>query len=237
LPRPQRRPQIIDSCYAFASDGDMMEGVSSEAASLAGHLELGNLCWIYDSNRVTIEGHTSLAFSEDVAARFLAYGWNVQRVSDANDTERLAQAIDKFRRTHDVPTLIVIDSHIGYGAPHKHDSSAAHGEPLAITRERHRFAVECHYVERERLPLEAGGDVPDANRVVGRSAGEPLAIGAEGHTQDRVFMPLQRLGNLLGVQVPKQNNVVRAAGRRLEHEPLHPEEDEDHEASGAADEE
>ncbi len=116
--------------YVLCSDGDMMEGVSSEAASLAGHLELGNLCWIYDSNRVTIEGHTSLAFSEDVAARFLAYGWNVQRVSDANDTERLAQAIEKFRRAHDVPTLIVIDSHIGYGAPHKHDSSAAHGEPL-----------------------------------------------------------------------------------------------------------
>jgi transketolase len=116
--------------YVICSDGDMMEGVSNEAASFAGHQMLGNLCWIYDSNRVTIEGHTDLAFSDDVAARFLAYGWNVQRVGDANDRERLAQAIDIFKQTDDVPTLIIVESHIGYGAPHKHDTSAAHGEPL-----------------------------------------------------------------------------------------------------------
>jgi transketolase len=116
--------------YAICGDGDMMEGVSSEAASLAGHQMLGNLCWFYDSNRVTIEGHTDLAFSDDVAARFLAYGWNVQRVGDVNDLERLAQAIDIFRRTKDAPTLVIVESHIGYGAPHKHDTSAAHGEPL-----------------------------------------------------------------------------------------------------------
>jgi transketolase len=116
--------------YAMCGDGDMMEGVSSEAASLAGHHMLGNLCWIYDSNEVTIEGHTDLAFSEDVAARFLAYGWNVERVGDANDTQRLAEALETFRHTGDVPTLIIVDSHIGYGAPHKHDTSAAHGEPL-----------------------------------------------------------------------------------------------------------
>jgi transketolase len=116
--------------YALCGDGDMMEGVSSEAASLAGHQMLGNLCWIYDSNGITIEGHTDLAFSEDVAARFLAYGWNVQRVGDANDREKLAQAIEVFKRTEDVPTLIIVESHIGYGAPHKHDTSAAHGEPL-----------------------------------------------------------------------------------------------------------
>ena len=116
--------------YVICGDGDMMEGVSSEAASLAGHLMLGNLCWLYDNNRVTIEGHTDLAFSDDVAARFLAYGWNVERVGDANDTQRLAEAIETFRRTEDVPTLIIVDSHIGYGSPHKHDTSAAHGEPL-----------------------------------------------------------------------------------------------------------
>jgi transketolase len=116
--------------YAICGDGDMMEGVTSEAASFAGHQMLGNLCWIYDSNRITIEGHTDLAFSDDVAARFLAYGWNVQHVGDANDTGRLAQAIEAFRGTHDVPTLIIVESHIGYGAPHKHDTSAAHGEPL-----------------------------------------------------------------------------------------------------------
>jgi transketolase len=116
--------------YVVCGDGDMMEGVSSEAASFAGHQMLGNLCWIYDSNRITIEGHTDLAFSDDVAARFLAYGWNVLHVGDANDTERLREAIETFRRTNDVPTMIIVDSHIGYGAPHKHDTSAAHGEPL-----------------------------------------------------------------------------------------------------------
>jgi len=118
--------------YTVCGDGDMMEGVTSEAASLAGHLMLGNLCWIYDSNRITIEGHTDLAFSDDVAARFLAYGWNVTRVGDANDTERIAQALETFRRTNDVPTLIIVESHIGYGAPHKQDTSAAHGEPLGV---------------------------------------------------------------------------------------------------------
>jgi transketolase len=116
--------------YVICGDGDMMEGVSNEAASLAGHLMLGNLCWFYDSNRVTIEGHTDLAFSDDVAARFLAYGWNVLRVGDVNDLERLRQAIENFRRTKDTPTLIIVESHIAYGAPHKHDTSAAHGEPL-----------------------------------------------------------------------------------------------------------
>ncbi len=116
--------------YALCSDGDMMEGVASEAASLAGHLKLANLCWIYDNNRVTIEGHTDLAFSEDVAVRFLAYGWTVRRIGDANDVERLATALEEFRRTDTSPTLIIVDSHIGYGSPHKHDSSAAHGEPL-----------------------------------------------------------------------------------------------------------
>jgi transketolase len=123
--------KIIDyDVYALCGDGDMMEGISSEAASLAGHLMLGNLCWIYDSNRITIEGHTDLAFSDDVAARFRAYGWNVEHVGDANDTARLAEALEAFRQNNSVPTLIIVDSHIGYGAPHKQDTSAAHGEPL-----------------------------------------------------------------------------------------------------------
>lgn len=116
--------------YALCSDGDMMEGVSGEAASLAGHLKLSNLCWIYDSNRVTIEGHTDLAFSEDVAARFLAYGWNVTRLGDVNDLERISAAIEVFHKCEDRPTLIIVESHIGYGAPHKQDTSAAHGAPL-----------------------------------------------------------------------------------------------------------
>jgi len=115
--------------YAFCGDGDMMEGVSSEAASVAGHLMLSNLCWIYDSNRITIEGHTDLAFSDDVAARFLAYGWNVERVGDANDTVRFAEALKAFKGSK-APTLIVLDSLIGYGAPHKQGTASAHGEAL-----------------------------------------------------------------------------------------------------------
>ena len=116
--------------YALAGDGCMMEGISGEAASLAGHLGLSNLCWIYDNNHITIEGNTSLAFSEDVAGRFLAYGWNVERVSNANDLDLLREAFDHFKKTTDRPTLIIVDSHIGYGAPTKQDTSAAHGEPL-----------------------------------------------------------------------------------------------------------
>jgi len=116
--------------YAVCGDGCLMEGVASEAASLAGHLGLDNLCWIYDNNHITIEGNTRLAFTEDVAARFLAYGWNVLRVSDANDTERIEGALSTFRNTKGRPTFIVLDSHIGYGSPHKHDTAAAHGEPL-----------------------------------------------------------------------------------------------------------
>jgi transketolase len=123
-------PLFEHDVYAFCGDGDLMEGISSEAAALAGHLMLGNLCWIYDRNRVTIEGHTDLAFTEDVAARFLAYGWNVEQVGDANDTDSLAAAFAGFRAHADVPTLIIVDSHIGFGAPHKQDTSAAHGDPL-----------------------------------------------------------------------------------------------------------
>ncbi len=116
--------------YALCGDGDMMEGVASEAASLAAHLSLPNLCWIYDSNRVTIEGMTDIAFSEDVAARFLAYGWNVTTVADANDIIALDRAYQIFLKTNDRPTLILVHSHIGYGAPTLQDSPKAHGEPL-----------------------------------------------------------------------------------------------------------
>ena len=116
--------------YAMCGDGCMMEGVSGEAASLAGHLKLSNLCWIYDNNHITIEGNTALAFSEDVATRFMGYGWNVLRIGDANNLNLLEQALNTFRDTDDRPTLIIVDSHIAYGSPNKHDTSAAHGEPL-----------------------------------------------------------------------------------------------------------
>ena len=116
--------------YAVCGDGCMMEGVGSEAASLAGHLALDNLCWIYDNNHITIEGNTRITFTEDIAARFLGYGWNVLRVGDANDIDRIEHALDVFHETKDRPTFIILDSHIGYGSPHKQDTAAAHGEPL-----------------------------------------------------------------------------------------------------------
>src|SRR6516164_5064735 len=129
-----RRPgfeDLIDfNVYALCGDGCMMEGISSEAASLAAHWKLSNLCWIYDNNHVTIEGNTALAFSEDVATRFQGYGWNVTRVGDANDLDLLDRAFRVFLEERERPTLIIVDSHIGWGAPHKQDTSAAHGEPL-----------------------------------------------------------------------------------------------------------
>jgi transketolase len=118
--------------YAVCSDGDLMEGISGEAASLAGHLKLSNLCWIYDDNHITIEGNTKIAFSEDVAMRFKGYEWNVARVSDANNLEMNDRAIDTFKKTRDRPTLIIVRSHIGYGSPHKQDTAAAHGSALGV---------------------------------------------------------------------------------------------------------
>ncbi len=122
-------PIVDHNVYALCGDGCMMEGISGEAASLAGHLRLSNLCWIYDSNRITIEGSTALASSEDAGTRFLAYGWNVVRVHDANDIKALMMAFDAFDRETARPTLIIVESHIGYGSP-KQDTAAAHGEPL-----------------------------------------------------------------------------------------------------------
>ncbi|HET8975471.1 MAG TPA: transketolase [Solirubrobacterales bacterium] len=116
--------------YAIAGDGCLMEGVSSEAASIAGHQRLDNLCWIYDNNHITIDGHTDITYEDDVAARFMGYGWNVTRVGDANDLELLTRAFEEFRSEEDRPTLIIVDSHIGWGSPHKVDTPEAHGEPL-----------------------------------------------------------------------------------------------------------
>jgi transketolase len=122
--------------YALCSDGDMMEGLSNEAASLAGHLKLSNLCWIYDANRISIEGSTDLSFTEDVGLRFAAYGWQVIRIENANDLPALSDGYQRFLDTTDRPTLIIVHSHIGYGAPHKQDSSDAHGEPLGVEESR-----------------------------------------------------------------------------------------------------
>ena len=129
-------PLVDYNIYAICSDGDLMEGVSAEAASLAGHLKLSNLCWIYDDNAVTIEGSTDLAFSEDVAKRFAGYGWATHMVEDANDCDALAAAVERFLATDDQPTLILVKSVIGYGSPHKQGTSKAHSDPLGVEEAR-----------------------------------------------------------------------------------------------------
>ncbi|MFC4274168.1 transketolase [Achromobacter aloeverae] len=165
--------------YVICGDGDMMEGVSGEAASLAGHQKLGNLCWIYDNNTITIEGHTELAFSENVAARFAAYGWNTVHVPDANDTEAFARAIEHFQATNDRPTLIVVDSVIGYGAPNKHNTAAAHGE--ALGEDEVRLAKRAY-----GWPEDAKFRVPDEVRHRLRDAMDRRTGGAWQQWQDKL---------------------------------------------------
>ena len=149
--------------YALCGDGCMMEGISGEAASLAGHLKLAELCWIYDNNHITIEGNTALAYSDDVATRFLGYGWNVTRVGDANDLQMLERAFHTFKNEKERPTLIIVDSHIAYGAPNKQDTSAAHGEPLGeeeikLTKRRYGWPEDAKFLVPDgvREHFEAG---------------------------------------------------------------------------------
>ena len=150
--------EIFDyNIYAICGDGCLMEGVGSEAASLAGHLGLDDLCWIYDNNHISIEGSTRITFTEDVAARFLGYHWNVLRIGDANDLERIEDALAVFRKTKERPTLIILDSHIGYGSPNKIDTAAAHGEPLG--EEEVRLAKRAY-----GCPEDAKFLVPDGVR-------------------------------------------------------------------------
>jgi transketolase len=165
--------------YVIASDGDMMEGVSSEASSIAGHLKLANLCWIYDNNRITIDGSTDLTFSDDVASRFMALGWNVTRVGDANDREMVGHALETFKTTVDRPTLIIVDSHIGYGAPEVQDTAKAHGEPLGEDEVR---AAKRFY----GWPEDAQFLIPDG--VVERFAEGVGARGRAAHEEwERLF--------------------------------------------------
>lgn len=166
------------SIYAICGDGDLMEGIGSEAASLAGHLGLDNLCWIYDNNHITIEGDTQLTFTEDVATRFLSYHWNVLRLSDANDTEQIEYALKVSHRTKGRPTLIILDSHIGYGSPHRQDTAAAHGEPLGPD--------EVRYTKR------AYGWSEDAQFLVPDGVREHFAngIGMRGASARRIWTDL-----------------------------------------------
>jgi transketolase len=179
--------------YAVCGDGCMMEGISSEAASLAGHLGLDNLCWIFDNNHITIEGNTSIAFTEDTATRFMAYGWNVLRVGDANDVDRIINALAVFKKTKGRPTFIVLDSHIGWGSPHKQDTAEAHGEPLGD--------------EEIRLTKRAYGWPEDAKFLVPDGVKEHFAagIGARGHTA--------RLAHGMGPQSPRLPGRSQGFGR------------------------
>jgi transketolase len=187
--------------YALCGDGCMMEGVTAEAASLAGHLALSNLCWIYDNNKITIEGHTDWAFSEDVATRFIGYGWNVTRVGDANDLEMLERAFATFKRTTDRPTLIIVDSHIAWGSPNKQDTHAAHGEPLGE--------------EEIRLTKRAYGWPEDARFLVPDAVREHFAagIGARGRAAREEWMA--RFDEYKGQYPELADHLYRMQHRRL----------------------
>jgi transketolase len=192
--------EVFDyNVYVVCSDGCLMEGVGSEAASLAGHLGLDNLCWVYDNNHITIEGSARITFTEDVMARFLAYDWNVLRVGDANDLDRIEQALDTFRKTKGRPTFIVLDTHIGYGAPHKQDTAAAHGEPLG--------AEEVRLVKRfYGWPEDAKFLVPDG--VYERFA---AGVGARGALLQREWT---RLFEAYRAQYPELANEIELMQRR-----------------------
>ncbi len=192
--------------YALCSDGDLMEGVGSEAASLAGHLKLANLCWIYDDNHITIEGNTSLAFSEDVAARFGGYGWNVVRVADVNDLAALRGAVENFKQTNDRPTLIIVRSMIAWGSPNKANTHGAHGAPLGedevrLTKaaygwpENEKFLVPDEVKTHFRgAASQRGGEI--ATRVDGSCSpniGRSIPIGRADRT-DRAPRTARRLG-------------------------------------------
>jgi len=171
----------------------MMEGVASEAASLAGHLGLDNLCWGWDNNPITIEDNTDITFTEDVAARFLAYGWNVLRMGDANDIARIEHALDVFRRTKDRPTFIVLDSHIGYGSPHRQDTSAAHGEPLGeaevkLCKRAYGWPEDAQFLVPGGIygHFAAGiGQRGAAARQAGRNGSLPIALLIRTRKRDR----------------------------------------------------
>ena len=191
--------QMFDfDVYAVCGDGDLMEGVSGEAASVAGHLGLDNLCWIYDNNHISIDGDTALAYSDDVAARFMGYGWNVNRVGDANDLGLLERAFEQFRQEEGAPTLIIVDSHIGWGSPGKQDTAAAHGEPLGVDEVR---ATKKTY----GWPEDAEFLVPD--EVVEHFAQNFGARGHELHIEwERLLLSYKREHETLAAQVDQMQH-------------------------------
>jgi transketolase len=188
--------------YALAGDGCLMEGVSHESASLAGHLKLDNLCWLYDNNHITIDGATSLAYDDDVLSRFEGYGWNVIRVGDANDAGLLSRAFEEFKAEVGRPTLIVVDSHIGWGSPNKQDTESAHGEPLGeeevrLTKRAYGWPEDAQFLVpdgvRERFDEGVGKRGAELRAAWGRKldsyAAERPELAAEIETMQRRELP------------------------------------------------
>jgi transketolase len=216
--------------YAIAGDGCLMEGVSGEAASLAGHLKLDNLCWVYDNNHITIDGRTEIAYEDDVAARFIGYGWNVTRVGDANDTDLIATAIEEFKGEEARPTLIVVDSHIGWGSPHKVDTPAAHGEPLGEEEvretkraygwpEKAQFLVPDGVREHFAAGIgERGGQLRAGwQRLLDEYAGEHADLALEIELQQQRRLPAGWDSDIPNFDADENGIATRKASQRVEN--------------------
>jgi transketolase len=216
--------------YAIAGDGCLMEGVSGEAASIAGHLKLDNLCWVYDNNHITIDGKTHLAYDDDVAARFMGYGWNVTRVGDANDTDLIATAFEEFKGEEGRPTLIIVDSHIGYGSPHKVDTSAAHGEPLGEeevreTKRAYGWPEDAQFLVpdgvRERFAEgigKRGGELrAEWERKLAEYAGENADLAAEIDAQQKRELPPGWDADIPAFDPDEKGIATRKASQRVEN--------------------
>jgi transketolase len=216
--------------YAIAGDGCLMEGVSSEAASIAGHLKLDNLCWIYDNNQITIDGKTQLTYEDDVAARFMGYGWNVTRVGDANDTDLIATAFEEFKGEEERPTLIIVDSHIGWGAPHKVDTPAAHGEPLGEeevreTKRAYGWPEDAQFLVPEGVREHfaagigrRGAELSAAWKDLFASYGEQNAdLAAEIDTQQRRELPAGWDADIPSFDSDQKGIATRKASQQVEN--------------------
>jgi transketolase len=216
--------------YAIAGDGCLMEGVSSEAASIAGHLKLDNLCWVYDNNHITIDGKTHLAYDDDVAARFMGYGWNVTRVGDANDTDLIATAFEEFKGEEGRPTLIIVDSHIGWGSPHKVDTPAAHGEPLGEeevreTKRAYDWPEEAQFLVpdgvRERFAEgigKRGAELSAAwKELLGSYSKENGDLAAEIETQQKRELPAGWDADIPSFDPDEKGIATRKASQQVEN--------------------
>jgi transketolase len=216
--------------YAIAGDGCLMEGVSSEAASIAGHLKLDNLCWVYDNNQITIDGKTQITYDDDAAARFMGYGWNVTRVSDANDTGLIATAFEEFKGEGGRPTLIIVDSHIGWGAPHKVDTPEAHGEPLGEeevreTKRAYGWPEDAQFLVpdgvRERFAEgvgKRGAELSAAwKQSFDRYAGENAELAAELDAQQKRELPDGWDAEIPSFEADEKGIATRKASQQVEN--------------------